>query len=498
MPFSTTRIPAVASLALAAAFASLPATAQADDDFELEAAPAPTPAAPPPPAEPPLEAPATLAPPAPAAPGATPLVAPPDAAVPGPAELGPTEPAPAEPPSPWWIATPHAAAWSGVDWTVGGYLQAQWGEFETSSNGVDADGQPRNEDGFVVRRGCVSLSGTHRGIGAAFEIDVNTLRGSSISMRRAEAIASTAGLDAEPYGRWELRAGIVGVPFGYELAAGHRDRLHLERTLGSSALFTGETDVGARLTANLGSVRIDGAILNGDPISDRAGVFTRNVVSDVDYLVRVSLVDADGALRFDAGTSFVTGHGAVLGTPPTKDTFVWSDNDEDSIIDSGELVPIPGRAGTPTETFERWALNLHAALAFESPLGWTHASTELTLSNNLDRGFIASDPLAAGVDARGLGWHATLLQDLPLGLFVGARLESYDPETDAFESRRGNVVPASLRVTTLSPLLGLHVANRTRLVFQYDRVSDRLDRDDRGVPVDLANDRWALRWQVNL
>jgi hypothetical protein len=81
---------------------------------------------------------------------------------------------------------------------------------------------------------------------------------------------------------------------------------------------------------------------------------------------------------------------------------------------------------------------------------------------------------------------------------VGARLESYDPETDAFESRRGNVVPASLRVTTLSPLLGLHVANRTRLVFQYDRVSDRLDRDDRGVPVDLANDRWALRWQVNL
>jgi hypothetical protein len=44
--------------------------------------------------------------------------------------------------------------------------------------------------------------------------------------------------------------------------------------------------------------------------------------------------------------------------------------------------------------------------------------------------------------------------------------------------------------------VGLALPPYARLVFQYDAVFDALGRDARGVPVDLANNRWTLRLQV--
>jgi len=54
----------------------------------------------------------------------------------------------------------------------------------------------------------------------------------------------------------------------------------------------------------------------------------------------------------------------------------------------------------------------------------------------------------------------------------------------------------SQTITTLSPLVGVTIPGRARLVFQYDAVIDALSRDALGVPADLRNDRFTLRLQV--
>ena len=42
------------------------------------------------------------------------------------------------------------------------------------------------------------------------------------------------------------------------------------------------------------------------------------------------------------------------------------------------------------------------------------------------------------------------------------------------------------------------IPGRARLVFQYDATKDYQARDPRGVPVDLKNNAWFLRLQVEL
>ena len=56
----------------------------------------------------------------------------------------------------------------------------------------------------------------------------------------------------------------------------------------------------------------------------------------------------------------------------------------------------------------------------------------------------------------------------------------------------------ALSVTTLSPLVALHLQDKARLSFQYDFVRDYLAKDARGVPTDAKNNQLTLRLQVEL
>ena len=67
-----------------------------------------------------------------------------------------------------------------------------------------------------------------------------------------------------------------------------------------------------------------------------------------------------------------------------------------------------------------------------------------------------------------------------------------------FEERRGELVPRSQSQLTLSPILGLMLPERARLLLQYDFIRDELARDAVGVPTDADNDQLTVRLQVDL
>jgi hypothetical protein len=124
---------------------------------------------------------------------------------------------------------------------------------------------------------------------------------------------------------------------------------------------------------------------------------------------------------------------------------------------------------------------------------------EFVAATNLDRGLFQADPIAlGGIDTRELGFYVAFTQEVtPYGV-VGFRFDYYDPNSDFTETRQGRALPTSQKIRTYSPIAGLVLPKRARLVFQYDKIDDLLARNSRGVPVDFKNDQWTLRLQVNL
>jgi hypothetical protein len=205
-------------------------------------------------------------------------------------------------------------------------------------------------------------------------------------------------------------------------------------------------------------------------------------------------LQGDG-LVLDVGTSYLTGEGLHEGVPATKSGVTWSDLDEDSVIDTGELSPQAARAATPSKAFDRWAVSADTRLDFETPIGVTTLEGEVILATNLDRSGEAADPVLRGFDQRSLAATASAVHAWR-GVLVGFRWETFAPDLDLTESRRGGQVPVDRGSTTYSPLVGYAWAETWRLVAQYDHVVDTRGRDVRGVPVDLANDVFVLRLQA--
>jgi hypothetical protein len=91
-----------------------------------------------------------------------------------------------------------------------------------------------------------------------------------------------------------------------------------------------------------------------------------------------------------------------------------------------------------------------------------------------------------------------LVQEITRYGLLGFRTDYYDGNSDAFERRRGSAVPANQSLRSYSPLVGLVLPERARLLFQYDFIVDSLARDNRGVPTGLRNNQWTLRLQVGI
>jgi hypothetical protein len=395
-------------------------------------------------------------------------------------------------------------------WGFGAYVQAQYEQHQSSEDQVSQDGTYLNQDRFLVRRGRLRFDAAWEHVELSAEVDANTVSGPAFGPRRVNASIVWEGYPWDgkllPRGPREghvplarLTAGLTGIPFGFELADSPRDRVFLERSSASQAFFPGEQDVGMVLTGGAGFFRYSIAEMNGDPISDTASVPVGDPTHAKDVLARFG-ADArpNDRLWVAGGISALYGTGFHAGTPATKANVEWIDTNQNGTIDPGELVGVPATAATPSQTFPRWGIGADLEVRFRTKLGWSMLYGEVSVASNLDRGVFVADPIATGVDLRELGGYAAFVQEILGYGLVGFRFDSYNPNADFFQSSGGHLLPVSQAINTFSPLVGLQLPDRARLLFEYDAVRNLMGLAPNGVPTNLPEDHFAFRLQVQL
>jgi hypothetical protein len=382
---------------------------------------------------------------------------------------------------------------------IGGFVQAQYEHNQRSEDQLQQGGDPLNQDRFVVRRGRVRLDQGYQYALASLELDANTVRGPTVTVRRAEATVLYRQKD-DPEGIPLAAAtlGVMDIPFGYELGVeGSRARAFMERSSGTLALFPTEADLGFKVWGGVSYLRYAVALMNGEPLDSRGFPRDPNAAKDVVGRVGVDVTPIE-LLSVFGGVSFASGKGFHPGGEATKDSFAWSDTDLNGAVTPDELIPIPGSAASPSENFERWALGLDLGVTLHTKFGSTKLYGEGFVASNYDRGYMPADPVTTGIDIRETGVYGALVQDVTKYGLAGFRVAYYDPNADVSEQHAGEFVPYDQTVVTLSPLVGLQLRNQAKLLFQYDFVSDHLGRDTRGIPVDAENDGFTVRLQVEL
>jgi hypothetical protein len=383
---------------------------------------------------------------------------------------------------------------------VSGYLQAQYESHEESEDQLRQSGQLANQDRFLLRRARIRVEREWDYSSFVVELDGNTTNGPAVAVQKAEASLFWRGGREAPEG--PLAKGTVGLfdtPFGLEMVESPRKRWFSERTLASRAFFPGEPDLGVRASGEAAWFRWVLAAVNGNPVGDKTGFSLQNANAHQDLVLRVgAAARASERVALAGGVSMLSGKGFHKGTVATKSTVRWNDTNEDGQIQPTELAPQFGLAPVPSESFDRWLVGADLRLLVTTPLGATTLQGELYAASNLDRGSYLADPVSAGTDLRELGWYVAATQEIGRYGVVGIRTEYYDPNADFLDRQGGKLQPSSQSVRTWSPMLGLVLPERARLLFQYDFVRDRLARDLRGVPTDLKNDQWTLRLQVEL
>jgi hypothetical protein len=386
-------------------------------------------------------------------------------------------------------------AWLGVQWSA--FIQAQYASNQFSEDQLFPGGEPRNQDGFQIRRARLRMQRAWQYAGVDMELDATTIRGFELGARRLAGFVfyNNSSLSNVPVVR--LSAGLLDIPFGYELPAGARVRLFGERSVASQAFFPVEADVGAAVDGGLGPLRYMVAVMNGLEAEERYRF--RDVNKHKDILLRVGVdVAPISQVRVLSGVSFLNGQGFHPGGDPTKNSLQWNDINEDGSKTDAEVAGVPGSAAEPSSNFQRWAVGLDARVGVLSPIGWSWLYGEITIAQNLDRGRFVADPVAASLDLRELGYALAFTQDITQYFSVGFRTDFYDGNSDFIERRRNRAFQQPQTIRTFSPVIGVVLPGYARLTFQYDIVRDTLGRDGRGEPANLKNNQWTVRLQVGL
>jgi len=386
---------------------------------------------------------------------------------------------------------------------LNGYAQVEYQSHNDSDEQLaQTSGTTLNQNRFLLRRGRLIAKRAWQYTSLELELDGNTTNGPAFGIYRAEASAfyrSTPDKTTAPLA--QLTLGMFRLPFGFELPQSARVRWFTERTQASRALFPSEVDLGGRLSGAAGPFRYAASITNGEPLGEKSGFQLQDPNKNKDFTLSVG---AKGApvdfITVSGGVSANKGRGFHPGTSATKATLNWVDLNEDGMVTPGsqELLGAASQTAVKSQTFERWAVGGDLAVEVKTPIGTGTLFGELVAAKNMDRGFFPADPLSAGSDLREFGYFIGVLQEITSYGIVGFRTDFYDPNADATDRRAGKTLPSLNTVTTYSPLVGVTLPQRARLVLQYDIIKDHLARDTRGVPTNLDNDAWTLRLQVNL
>ncbi|HEY5937219.1 MAG TPA: hypothetical protein VIU61_21365 [Kofleriaceae bacterium] len=378
-----------------------------------------------------------------------------------------------------------------------GYVQADsvaWSE-ESFDELDPGTGEPLNKERFLIRRGRLRAEARRDAMFGALELDGNTIAGST-----ARILAAQVGWSFVPEGERTplvtISAGLFKTPFGAEVPASERDKAFLEPPAFARALFPGNYDAGVMVQGSYGLARWAVALVNGAPVGD-AQWKGKDPSGSYDLVGRVGVaVDGPYRSRVEAGVSALTGSGLSPGSPPTKDSLQWVDENQDGIVQITELQTIPGSPGIPSEKFDRRALGadiqVHWCLCV---IGTGTAFAEVALATNLDRGLAYADPIAQDRDLRHLGFSLGFVQNLGDHAQVGGRFDRYAADRDASE-RLGVPLVGVDRVYSTLALMAAGRWQDARFVVEYDHERNPNGRGDDGMPVTREADRVMLRAQV--
>jgi len=382
-----------------------------------------------------------------------------------------------------------------------GYVQADLAFRQSSEDQLNpSTGNPLNEDRFMIRRARLRATLDRTYVAGLLELDGNTVNGPTARIAGAEASLRLPGPDG-PGGVPLLMAtiGLFKIPFGWEVIESDRERLFLERSTTERALFPGEYDVGARLQGGWRFLRYSLAAQNGEPIGEKSFP-VRDPNHQKDWVGRLGIDGGEGPVRVVAGFSGLYGTGFHKGTPATKPGLQWIDSNEDGVIDSNELRPVPGRAAEPSINFPRHALGADLLVAGTTGIGRTTAYGELYYARDLDRAILPADPTGAigavGRSYRELGWYVALMQDIGAHATVGARYDYYNPDRDASDRQLGMVVPNDASYSTLALVAALRSPSG-RLIVEYDINRNHLGRAASGLPTNLMDNVFAIRGEAS-
>lgn len=368
---------------------------------------------------------------------------------------------------------------------------------QASQNEIDyATNAPLNQDRFTLRRGHLRVDAAEGLISGALEIDANTTNGAQVRPIDAEVAVHWPEHPNDRLPSISVSAGLMKIPFGFEVPELDYVRPFLERSSVARALFPGEFDLGARIHGQYRFLDVALALMNGHPIGDR--VFPA-LAPDAhkEFVCRVGThTEIVPGLALDLGVSADTGHGFHEGTPSTKDVLIWRDDNGDGVVQATEVQVIPGSSATASQEFSRFAVGADARVGVHLRHGYGFdVRAEIVRASNLDRGLEPADPVGAGHDLRELGWSLGATQEITEFGLIGLRYDRYDPDQDAREQSAAQVVPRDRSYSTLA-LLAMLRYGRARLSFEYDLNRNELGRDASGAPTNLKSDAATLRGQV--
>jgi hypothetical protein len=384
------------------------------------------------------------------------------------------------------------------DFVLSGYLQAQYEAHQDSMDQLRQGGTLLNQNRFLLRRGRIKVTRDWDYAQVILEIDGNTTRGPTMRVQKAEAsliYGRSKDRDQPPIA--QLTLGQFDLPFGFEVPYVPKVRWFMERTTGSRALFPSEPDVGLRFSGGFAFARYSIAISNGEPLDEKSPFALQDPNANKDVTARFGAEQKLGtSFVIAGGVSFNRGKGlSTAGSDATKNVLNWVDTNENGKVDPIELVGTGGTTAMRSKDFGRWAVGGDLELLFKSDLGWAMFYGEIVAASNLDRGLVVADPVFNNATMRELTYYVAFTQEITQYGVVGFRYEFYDPNADATDTRVGKVLPSSQQITTYSPLVGLVLPGRARLMFEWDIVRDYLARDRSGVPTDFKNNQWTVRLQ---